>query len=75
MLRHPFAFLRHLVDFSFAKLEKAIQIASEVTAEDAPDIAMPAYDKRGMTSIQRVGLGMYMDDGLTTANIGKEFVE
>lgn len=75
MIRHAFGFLRHLVDFSFAKLEQAIQIAEEVTAEEAPDFEMPVYDERGMTSIQRVGLGMYMEDSLTTANIGKVFVD
>ncbi len=75
MIRHAFGFLRHLVDFSFAKLEQAIQIAEEVTAEEAPDFEMPVYDERGMASIQRVGLGMYMEDSLTTANIGKVFVD
>jgi trimethylamine--corrinoid protein Co-methyltransferase len=74
MIRHPFAFLRYLIDFSFAKLENAIQIAGEVAAEDAPDVEMPGYDERGMESIQRNGLGMYMEDPLTTANLGKIFV-
>ncbi|MBK5099420.1 MAG: trimethylamine methyltransferase family protein, partial [Desulfobacteraceae bacterium] len=74
MMRHPFAFLRYLIDFSFAKLEKAIQIAEEVTPEDAPEVEMPAYDERGMESIKHNGLGMYMDDPLTTANLGKVFV-
>lgn len=75
MMRHSFGFLRHLVDFSFAKLQRAIQIAEEITPADAPDMEMPSYDERGMESIQRTGLGMYMDDALTTANIGKVFVE
>ncbi|MDY6861844.1 MAG: trimethylamine methyltransferase family protein [Thermodesulfobacteriota bacterium] len=74
MIRHPFAFLRYLIDFSFAKLEKAIRIAEEVTAEDAPEVEMPVYDERGMESIKRNRLGMYMEDPLTTANIGKVFV-
>ena len=74
MIRHPFGFLRHLVDFSFAKLITAIQIAEEVKPEEAPELEMPVYDERGMESIQRVGLGMYMEDSLTTANIGKVFV-
>jgi trimethylamine:corrinoid methyltransferase-like protein len=74
MMRHPFGFLRHLVDFSFFKLDEAIKIAETVTPEDAPEIEMPTYDERGMESIQRIGLGMYMDDPLTTANIGKVFV-
>jgi trimethylamine:corrinoid methyltransferase-like protein len=75
MIRHSFGFLRHLIDFSFAKYEAAIRAANEVTKEEAPDVEMPVYDERGMESIQRVGLGMYMDDPLTTANIGKIFVE
>lgn len=74
MMRHPFAFLRYLIDFSFAKMEEAARICEKVTAEDAPDVEMPAYDERGMQSIQRVGLGMYMDDPLTTSNFGKIFV-
>ena len=74
MIRHAFAFLRHLVDFSFLKLEKAIEIAQEVTPEEAPELEMPVYDERGMESIRRTGLGMYLDDPLTTANIGKVFV-
>ncbi|MBN1103746.1 MAG: trimethylamine methyltransferase family protein [Deltaproteobacteria bacterium] len=74
MIRHPFAFLRYLIDFSFSKLERAIQIAQEVRPEDAPEVEMPEYDPRGMESIQRIGLGSYMDDPLTTANLGKVFV-
>lgn len=74
MMRHPFAFLRYLIDFSFSKLERAIHIAEEVTVEDAPSVEMPVYDARGMESIRRIGLGSYMDDPLTTANLGKVFV-
>ena len=74
MMRHPFAFLRYLIDFSFAKLEKAIRIAEEVTPENAPEVEMPVYDERGMESVRRIGLGMYMEDPLTTANLGKIFV-
>jgi trimethylamine:corrinoid methyltransferase-like protein len=75
MLRHCFGFLRGMVDFSFVKLEKVIKIADEVTADDAPDVKMPVYDERGMKSIQRYGLSMYLDDPLTTANLGKIFVD
>jgi len=74
MIRHPFAFLRYLIDFSFEKLEKCIEIAHEVTPEDAPEIVMPVYDERGMESLQHIGLGMYMEDPLTTANLGRIFV-
>jgi trimethylamine---corrinoid protein Co-methyltransferase len=75
MIRHPFAFLRYLIDFSIEKLEKSSQMAVNVTPQDAPDVEMPSYDPRAMESIQRTGFGMYMDDPLTTANIGKIFVE
>lgn len=73
MIRHPFAFLRYLIDFSFGKLEKAVGIAEEVTPEDAPEVETPVYDERGMESIKNIGLGMYMEDPLTTANLGKIF--
>ncbi len=75
MMRHSFGFLRHLIDFSFAKYEAAIRIAEEVGADEAPEVEMPAYDERGMASIRRVGLGMYIDDPLTTANIGSVFMD
>jgi trimethylamine:corrinoid methyltransferase-like protein len=74
MIRHPFAFLRYLIDFSFVKLERAIRIAEEVTLEDAPEVEMPGYDEKGMESIKRIGIGMYMEDLLTTNNLGKIFV-
>lgn len=74
MIRHPFAFLRYLIDFSFAKMEQTVRICEEVTADEAPEVEMPDYDERGMESIQRVGLGMYIDDPLTTANFGRIFV-
>lgn len=74
MIRHPFAFLRYLIDFSIAKLEKAVAMAEEVSPEDAPEVEIPAYDERGMESIKRIGLGMYMEDSLTTANLGRIFV-
>jgi trimethylamine:corrinoid methyltransferase-like protein len=75
MIRHPFAFLRYLIDFSFEKLEKTIENFEAVTADDAPDVEMPTYDKRAMDSFQNIGLGMYLDSPLTTANIGQVFVE
>ncbi len=74
MMRHPFAFLRYLIDFSFEKLERAARIAEEVSPEDAPEVENPVYDERGMESLKNIGLGMYMEDPLTTANLGKIFV-
>jgi hypothetical protein len=37
-------------------------------------VETPAYDERGMESVKRIGLGMYMEDSLTTANLGEIFV-
>jgi hypothetical protein len=34
---------------------------------------MPEYDERGMESISRIGVGMYLEDPLTTANLNKIF--
>jgi trimethylamine:corrinoid methyltransferase-like protein len=75
MIRHPFSFLRYLIDFSIEKLEKAAKRVETVTPDDAPEVEMPVYDPRGRESIERIGLGMYMEDPLTTANVGKVFVD
>ncbi|MFW2368361.1 MAG: hypothetical protein ACN4GW_18235 [Desulforhopalus sp.] len=75
MIRHAFGFLRGLIDFSLDKFEKAIKLTEEVSADEAPEIIIPPYDRRGMEAIGRNGLGMYKDDPLTTANIGKIFVD
>jgi hypothetical protein len=56
-------------------LTKVSQIAEEVTADEASDFEIPVYDERGIESIQNSGLGMYMEDPLTTANLGKIFVD
>ena len=58
-----------------ASAAEAIHIAETVTPDQAPEVEMPTYDEGGLQAIQRVGLGMYMDDPLTTANIGKVFVD
>ena len=44
MIRHPFAFLRYLIDFSIEKLEKCIEICETVTPDDAPEIEMQYQD-------------------------------
>jgi len=75
MIRHPFGFLRYLIDFSFGKLERCMGIAEDASPDEAPEVEMPVYDERGMKSIKNIGIGSYMDDPLTTANIGKIFVE
>ena len=68
------SFLRYLIDFAFEKLERASRIAEEVKPEEAPEVEPAVYDERGMESIRNFGLRMYMEDPLTTANLGKVFV-
>jgi len=75
MIRHPFAFLRLLVDFSISKMEKCIEIAESVSADEAPEVEIPPYDERAMESVQNIGLGFYLNDPLTTANFGTVFVD
>lgn len=75
MIRHAFGFVNNLTEFSFDKLEKTIRILEKIGPEDAPPVEMPVYDERGMEAIRRTGLGMYSEDPLTTANLGKIFVE
>jgi trimethylamine:corrinoid methyltransferase-like protein len=75
MMRHSFSFLRYLIDFSIGKLEQAVRNAEEVTPDDAPEVEVALYDERGMESIRRIGIGMYMEDSLTTANLGKIFAD
>jgi len=75
MIRHPFSFLQYLIDFSIEKLEKCIDVFDSTSAGDAPEIVMPSYDERAMESVVNIGLGMYMDDPLTTANFGEIFVD
>lgn len=75
MIRHSFGFLKGMIDFSIEKFEKAIEITKKVTAREALEINIPDYDERGMEAIQRSALGMYRDDPLTTANIGRIFVD
>jgi len=40
-----------------------------------PEVELAVYDERGMESIRNFGLRMYMEDPLTTANLGKIFVD
>jgi trimethylamine:corrinoid methyltransferase-like protein len=74
MIRHSFAFLRYLIDFSIEKLEQGIMVFENTTAKDAPEVEMPAYDECGVVSIMNTGLEMYLEDPLTIANMGKIFM-
>lgn len=73
-IRHAFGFLKDLVSFSVAKLERHIQLCEETTPDMAVDWDFNNYDEAGFDVIARNGSNpSYMQDDHTLANVGKEF--
>jgi len=73
-IRHAFGFLKDLVSFSIAKLERHIQLCEETTPDMAPKWDFDNYDEAGFDVIARNGSNPnYMRDAHTLANVGKEF--
>jgi len=74
-MRHSFGFLKELISFSIAKLERHIQLLRETTADQAPDYEIDAYDPEGFDVILRNGTqANYMRDDHTLKNTGKAFL-
>jgi len=74
-MRHAFGFLKELVSFSIAKLERHIELCRQAIPDDAPDYPLEAYDKEGLEVIRRCGSrANYMRDDHTLQHIGKSFV-
>jgi trimethylamine---corrinoid protein Co-methyltransferase len=74
-MRHSFGFLKELISFSIAKLERHIQLLRETTADHAPDYEIDAYDPEGFDVILRNGTqANYMRDDHTLKNTGKAFL-
>ena len=74
-MRHSFGFLKELISFSIAKLERHIQLLRETTADQAPDYEIDAYDPEGFEVILRNGTqANYMRDDHTLKNTGKAFL-
>ena len=74
-MRHSFGFLKELISFSIAKLERHIQLCRETGPEKAPDYEMDAYDPEGFEVIMRNGSNAnYMRDDHTLKNTGKCFL-
>lgn len=74
-MRHSFGFLKELVSFSIAKLERHIELCRQATPGDAPDYQLEAYDPAGLEAIKRCGSrANYMRDDHTLQNVGREFV-
>ncbi|MBW2708870.1 MAG: trimethylamine methyltransferase family protein [Deltaproteobacteria bacterium] len=74
-MRHSFGFLKELISFSIAKLERHIQLCHETGPEKAPDYKMDTYDPEGFEVIMRNGSKPnYMRDDHTLKNTGKCFL-
>ena len=74
-MRHAFGFLKELISFSVAKLERHIALCRETGPEQAPEYRIEAYDPEGFEAIKRNGSqANYMRDDHTLKNTGKSFL-
>ena len=74
-MRHAFGFLRELISFSIAKLERHIDLCRETGVEQAPTCDVDPYDPEGLEAIKRNGSrANYMRDDHTLKNTGKVFL-
>ncbi|MFZ7112332.1 MAG: trimethylamine methyltransferase family protein [Desulfatiglandales bacterium] len=74
-MRHAFGFLKELISFSIAKLERHIDLCRRTTPEEAPFFEIEPYDPEGLEVIRRNGSqANYMRDDHTLKNTGKAFL-
>jgi len=74
-MRHSFGFLKELVSFSMAKLERHIVLCRETGPDQAPEYNLEFYDPEGLEAIMRNGSqANYMRDDHTLKNTGKSFL-
>ncbi len=74
-MRHAFGFLKELISFSVAKLERHIELCRETGPELCPEIRVDPYDPQGFDAIRRNGSQPnYMRDDHTLRNVGRAFV-
>lgn len=73
-MRHSFGFLKELIAFSLAKLEKHIELCRETGPEQCPEFEIDPYDPDGFEAIKRnSSQPNYMRDDHTLGNVGKVF--
>jgi trimethylamine:corrinoid methyltransferase-like protein len=74
-MRHAFGFLRELISFSIAKLERHIALCRDTGPEQAPALELEPYDPEALEAIFRNGSrANYMRDPHTLKNTGKCFL-
>ena len=74
-MRHAFGFLKELVSFSIAKLERHIDLCRQTGPDQAPAYDLEPYDPDGFDAIIRNGSRPnYMRDDHTLKNTGKVFM-
>jgi trimethylamine--corrinoid protein Co-methyltransferase len=74
-MRHAFGFLKELISFSIAKLERHIELCRETSPVQVPNYEIDPYDPEGFEVIMRNGSkANYMQDDHTLKNTGKYFL-
>ena len=74
-MRHSFGFLKELISFSIAKLERHIELCRDTDPDQAPDFKVDPYDEEGLSAIMKNGSqANYMRDEHTLKNTGKCFL-
>jgi trimethylamine:corrinoid methyltransferase-like protein len=75
-MRHAFGFLKELVSFSVAKLERHIELCQDTGPNHAPEYDIEPYDEYGVDVIARNGSSPnYMRDDHTLRNIDRQFIK
>ncbi len=73
-MRHAFGFLKELISFSVAKLERHIDICQDTGSDQAPEYIVEPYDTDGVDVIARNGSQPnYMRDDHTLRNLDHHF--
>ncbi len=74
-MRHSFGFLKELLSFSVAKLERHIELCRETGPDKCPELDLEPYDPEGFEAIKRnSSQPNYMRDDHTLKYIGKSFL-
>jgi len=75
-MRHAFGFLKELISFSVAKLERHIELCLDTGPDQAPEYIVEPYDETGVDAIIRNGSRPnYMQDDHTLHHIDHCFLK